>query len=288
MAEQTTFDVEKLEPVDHSMRFRVIRVTPEMAQELLKNNHPNNRRPKWGKIQQYANDMASGLWKLTHQGIAIDKDGWLVDGQNRLQAVLDSGKSVPMLVVTGVQTRSMVATDCNATRSAPDAARVAGKPFGKNEGSRASTIKFMMGGMLKTSLRPTHQEIIAFSEKHKKALDFCFECMPTMIRGVTASPLRAVVARAWYRRNSRNRLRDFCTVLTTGIMTDMEADTAAVRLRNWLLTMVNIGGERAKIYAKSEDALAAFFEGRQYDRLGQAKTEIFPIPDDPSLEDQED
>jgi hypothetical protein len=39
---------------------------------------------------------------VTHQGIALDTDGVLIDGQHRLAAAVEADQPVDMLVITGV------------------------------------------------------------------------------------------------------------------------------------------------------------------------------------------
>lgn len=53
-------------------------------------------------VQRYAQDMKAGKWLLTHQGIAFDVNSHLLDGQNRLWAVIRSGASVWMNVTYNV------------------------------------------------------------------------------------------------------------------------------------------------------------------------------------------
>lgn len=74
-------------------------VTPKMAKEWLTHNAENNREINLGRVKMYAEDMRNGKWKLTHQGIAFNADGQLIDGQHRLRAVIKSGVSVRMLVM---------------------------------------------------------------------------------------------------------------------------------------------------------------------------------------------
>lgn len=45
-----------------------------------------------------ARDIKEGHWDSTHQGIAIASDGTLIDGQHRLLAIVEAGKSVKMNV----------------------------------------------------------------------------------------------------------------------------------------------------------------------------------------------
>jgi len=81
---------------------RVVAVTPKMAKRWLERNHPNNRAIAWSRVEAFQGDMAADSWKLTHQGIALDVEGLLIDGQHRLHAVVASGRTVRMMVTTGV------------------------------------------------------------------------------------------------------------------------------------------------------------------------------------------
>lgn len=78
---------------------KVIAVTPEMAEKWLTRNHPSNRPIQWRVVEAYANDMRSGNWRLTHQSIAFDAQGYLIDGQHRLKAIAQSACVVTLLVV---------------------------------------------------------------------------------------------------------------------------------------------------------------------------------------------
>lgn len=55
----------------HGVFACVATITPTIALDILTSRHiPNNRNQKAGGIAQYASDMASGRWTLTHQDIA--------------------------------------------------------------------------------------------------------------------------------------------------------------------------------------------------------------------------
>lgn len=107
-------------------------ITPEWAQEQL---DELDRRVEAGKFRQrpireaaarrYAIDMRKGKWILTHQGIAFDVHGNLLDGQNRLYAVTLAGVPVEMRVTRGLpivsddngEVATMDAIDNGAPRS---------------------------------------------------------------------------------------------------------------------------------------------------------------------------
>lgn len=69
----------------------VMHVTYDMAGDWLDHRaHPevaHNRRASKHRVERLAKDMSEGKWKLTHQGLAFDTNGLLIDGQHRLHAV---------------------------------------------------------------------------------------------------------------------------------------------------------------------------------------------------------
>ena len=78
------------------MKTQAKNITPKMAAEMLERhlNPENQRRQSQSVVESYARAMRAGQWLLTHQGIAIDTNGELVDGQHRLSAIVASGATV--------------------------------------------------------------------------------------------------------------------------------------------------------------------------------------------------
>lgn len=75
-------------------------VSPDTAAAWLRANTAN-RRLRPSTVARYARDMRMGAWLINHQGIAFREDGVLLDGQHRLQAVVDSGVTITFLVTRG-------------------------------------------------------------------------------------------------------------------------------------------------------------------------------------------
>lgn len=65
--------------------------------------------------------MASGEWRLTHQGLAIGEDGTLLDGQHRLLALIKSQTSLQMNVTVNVPKASYPYFDLGIKRGLEDA-----------------------------------------------------------------------------------------------------------------------------------------------------------------------
>lgn len=97
-------------------------VTPERAQALLDTNPGNsefqNRSISTSRVSRYVDDMLDGFWETTHQGVALDENGVLLDGQHRLMAIVRSGCSARLMICSGVPRATFWLMDGGYTRSA--------------------------------------------------------------------------------------------------------------------------------------------------------------------------
>lgn len=94
-------------------------ITPLLAAVWLKSN-TSNRRISEPVVEAYASDMRAGAWKLTHQGIAFDASGRLIDGQHRLHAIIKAGFPVTMSVTRGLAASAQEVVDAQKPRSISD------------------------------------------------------------------------------------------------------------------------------------------------------------------------
>ncbi|GAB3119844.1 hypothetical protein GCM10027160_34700 [Streptomyces calidiresistens] len=108
------------------MHMEVLRVGPELAAEWLTRN-TNNRPLSKSAVQQLAARIRRGEWQLTHQGIAFDEDGVLIDGQHRLAAIVKADTTVPLTVTRGVPRTSFTVMDTGRKRTGRDALALAGE-----------------------------------------------------------------------------------------------------------------------------------------------------------------
>lgn len=104
-------------------------IGPAEAQELLdtaKNIRyttaggiiTSNRKVNPGRVARYTSDIQNGYWEPTHQGIALDTEGNLMDGQHRLAAIVASGVPVTLMVCKGVSPETFWLMDGGYTRTA--------------------------------------------------------------------------------------------------------------------------------------------------------------------------
>lgn len=101
------------------MEMSLEEITPHRAADLLAKQAPN-RRIKLGKVHEWAADMKAGLWQPIPQPIMLNPDGQLIDGQNRLSAVVQSGCTVEMWVARDVPQELRRYIDGGTSRTAAD------------------------------------------------------------------------------------------------------------------------------------------------------------------------
>lgn len=262
-----------------------VTVTPSLAKQWLGKNADNNRSPKQGKIPSYARDMLSGRWNSdTGETIKFDEDGVLVDGQNRLLAVVQAGIAVDFDVARGLPRTAMQVIDSGAARTGMDVLKIANA----TDRARTSSIvrwtilwdaKFFMGQA--TTLRPTNTEILdrfrldagPFTAAAKRATD----CQN---RGLgTGTP--AGVAHFLFCRIDVEQTHQFYDQLISGA--NLPDRSAVLALRNKMARLRVDRLSRPEQLALYVRAWNAFREGRPMDRMqitrsGELTNANFPQP----------
>lgn len=241
-------------------------ITPKQAEKYLAFN-TCNRSVRKSLVSQYARDMKNGEWKLTHQGIAFDRDGVLLDGQHRLLAIIESGVTVHMLVVRGVESKHQLFMDDHAKRSAGDALTLArGENVSKTEVAIVRAAVELQEKKIAKHL--TKAELNQLIDEFRPALDFTSEFLLTRYRGVTAAPVWGAIALSWFYVDNLDRLRSFCLMLCGIDMITEEGDRAAQMLREWLLrTGVRYAAQRTEAFRKAQRAIVAFTKHQKIDKL---------------------
>lgn len=110
-----------LSPAPFPKTFERVLVTPELAQKLLDLN-TGNRPLRKSDIELWRNVIERGEFRYTHQGVAIDVNGVLQDGQHRLTGVVESGIPVEMQVSIGMPPENFNAIDNGLRRNFRDVA----------------------------------------------------------------------------------------------------------------------------------------------------------------------
>lgn len=94
-------------------------IAPAEAKQLLLAMEPQRVvRQTW--VSKLASDMKAARWHFTHQGIAFDEGGHLIDGQHRLLAIVESGCAVELMVTFNVPKSSFKTMDRHQRRNVAD------------------------------------------------------------------------------------------------------------------------------------------------------------------------
>lgn len=99
------------------MKTEIQLVTPDAAKSYLAKNLPTNRKVTQRWVDTLSNIIIDGEWVTTHQGIALNEENYLVDGQHRLLAIVKSNTPCAINVSTNVPVETFKATDCGVKRS---------------------------------------------------------------------------------------------------------------------------------------------------------------------------
>lgn len=108
-----------LNPYPVPKTFERVLVTPELALKILDLN-TENRPVRYREVELWKNVIESGKYRYTHQGVAIDSNGVLQDGQHRLSAVVATEVSVEMQISIGMPPENYDAIDTGLRRTFGD------------------------------------------------------------------------------------------------------------------------------------------------------------------------
>jgi hypothetical protein len=249
---------------EESMKVSVELITPEIASEILSFN-TRNRKLRQSVVDRYAAEMKAGRWLETHQGIAINCDGTLLDGQHRLAAIVQSGIAQKMVVTRSVPSSSQIAMDDHAKRSPSDSISL-------DRGTLVtSTVVAIARAVTRASTGDntaiSTQEAAEVIDKISAPLGFVAPFLVTKQRGVTCSSVWAAIVLSWFYANDLERLAQFCRILCGQEMAESESDKAAVMLREWLLRTGAPTSAKHDAFKKTQRAIVAFLEGKGIGKL---------------------
>lgn len=164
-------------------------ITPAVASEMLTRN-THNRSLRVAAHNRYVRDMANGDWNFTGAPITFDFNGVLLDGQNRLTAIVESGVTLPCLIVLGLAPEAQDDTDTGIHRKFADVLTLRGESNANALGSivrrvaewekglRSKTTKVMSNSEL-TRVLEAHPELREYPHVGQRVSRACHGISPT-------------------------------------------------------------------------------------------------------------
>jgi hypothetical protein len=92
-------------------------VSPERANQLLTLNTANCRQIDYKRTTDLAQAIRDGQWEMTHQGVALSREGVLLDGQHRLYAISQAGVTVPIMITWNLPDKVKGVIDTGSKRT---------------------------------------------------------------------------------------------------------------------------------------------------------------------------
>ena len=289
------YDVAELKYTDkagtHSFTVEVVHLDAEGARSLLEFN-THNRSPKKGKQREYLSDMLAGRWRFNGESLKIDKNGVLLDGQNRLMALAQTDGSVilPFLLVSGLEPESQKTMDQPAKRTAYDQLLISNIDSNR---TIAAAVRFYIqwdrlaffGGR---DAAVTNTEIVEWAETNPTAMELLWSLyhdgFATKISGELAVRQGVLLAAALrFSELDFDDMEQFFTFLHTGA--DMSIDHPVLTLRTRLARH-----HHSQMKLKDQDQAAllvqswnAFRSGRSLAKLQRPRGNVwtadnFPKP----------
>lgn len=173
------------------VKTEMVHITPEIARVYLGSNK-TNRPLRSNTVRAYAKDMETGNWRTTHQGIAINELGDIIDGQHRLSAIVYSNCAITMMVTTykGPISALQSPFDLSLKRTLADLT-------GINKRS-LEPISFLIRELTNCPGRKIESSLVDFVNSHPNAVEYVGTKLTQTSRAIfSAAPIRAGVLLAY-------------------------------------------------------------------------------------------
>lgn len=257
-----------------AMETQVMTITPDMAREWLKLNMKYNRPVMKSTVHGYARQMRNGTWSLTHQGIAFDENGALIDGQHRLNAIIEANVPVQMNVTKNVCRKDgeVFTIDMGRKRTYANVIQMGGitDPVYKNTGTYVSAfIRYKLPG----DRRADPAEIADYIDRHYDELArldmYCGNGSHTHGKGEGHKRIPAIVSAALlaaiYRGESDDALYRFCEVYRSNDVSQCQKYNPkhALNLRDYVRSY----RPSRDVYMRCESSIYAFAHNMERFRL---------------------
>ena len=245
-------------------------------------------------VAQYADDMLNGHWDLTHQGIAFNTKGELIDGQHRLAAIVKAGVTVKLLVNFDVEDSSHM--DGGLKRSVRDALWMSGM-IGETNCIRNKDIQATIGFMVKRSSPVEYKKLTA--EKRLNVYNHYSQCISTLYneilakgvksacnaRNTRSSAIAYAMLCALYAGVNYQELRDWFVILRTGDPFDKQYNThpwhhGVILFRRWLVNFhaTTSQDDENEVVCKAMSSISNFVNHQTVNRLSAVKAyEDIPV-----------
>lgn len=264
---------------------RVQEITPERARNMLRKNRKNRRiRPRL--VKELSAAIERGEWRFDGSPIRFDEEGYLLDGQHRLLAVVEAAQAVELLVVRGVPAQAQMVMDTGAKRSFADQLAIDGEAHALILASAAKVVWRWRNGYLGSkgyfAPKPTFAQLYTVLEDNDRLRLSVKAVANSLRRHVPMPPGPLAAARAILLEINEEDADHFFASLVDG--TNLTKTDPVYRLREMLNE-----NKRSRARYDSDSLLALMFKAWNAYRVGKpikvlsyrpggVAPEAFPVP----------
>lgn len=239
------------------VQYERMQIGPEMAKEMLDRTSPNLDRVRSHRavqriVREYADAMLKEAWVYNAMPIIFDEEGYLVDGLQRLQAIVMAGVTLDTLVAFNVPDDARHTIDQHRRRTFSGILESRGITRAGAIIRMMSTLIRIENGELGIETYPIgwgrYTEVLEANPLLKTAAQIA-SAPSTRGNALDSSP-RAVLAYMALEAGKRDEFEVFLKALKEDDV--VEADSPAVILRNQLMAQRYISKDRSKGYSDFE------------------------------------
>lgn len=257
-------------------------VTPELAQEYLQRNTDVNRTLNMSNVRKYVRDMKNGRFKTTHQGIAFDENGNLLDGQHRLTAVVHAGVPVDMMVTRNLPADTFSCIDRGYNRTFTNCASISNPgddtmSRAMRDGVMAAAVRQIATCTIKQKMAISTGEVMKLYETFGSQIESVYNIMSARRSGCHRSQVLSAAIAALYDGVAPDAIEKFFNVFKLADITGCDGfnPNAAIQWRRALDNSRRNGGYLAarKVYLGTQNAIYNFVNGNN--------VQVVKIPEKP-------
>jgi hypothetical protein len=218
------------------MQIKTQIITPQIALQYLEKNN-NIRTPDLKRVTRLANSIKRGEWVTTHQGIAFNNIGQLVDGQHRLLAIVEANRAIELMVATGVDIDAVAEMDRNTPR---DNAVLLG--VNKRSAEIVTHIsRILYGGA------PTRCNLQAVLDVTESTIAKLYEKTTTSRKSLTTSPVKAAFVTAYLMKPDDSMLEAYRKLVLLNVCNIEELSQTPASIRALYQRLTGIKDENKRM-----------------------------------------
>jgi hypothetical protein len=265
-----------------AIEINMMRVTPGKAEHWLNSKNKGNRNMRDGVAERYASDMQNGRWTNCPEPISFYEDGELADGQHRLWAIIESGRTISFPIATGLTRPDGLNINRGLGRSLIDNAAISGLRDDLTHSiiatCRGIDYDPKQAKTTRSGRSLSDSETLILVDKHGDAARFAITNGPKS-KYLNNAVVRSAIARAYYVEEDKAKLARFCEVMKTGFF-EGDKETAAIAIRNYMLQKGPIASQSSMwgdTFRKIQHAIHNFMKGTKQLTVRPIEHEAYPL-----------